>query len=170
MAQRSKKQQLKEEIEELKWQLIESSLREQDKLEHIDKLEVLRHKNIKHFLWKLEFTDVFKENGGFGDCWEPTIWRFDKGDERKMVLSSGKFLTMKFITFVQLSKLLSPKGKGFIIPNTFLFNVAATYRKSLLKIGTFTFFWIAQPLNYLRRQFTMPSRVQNNHPSVRCRV
>ena len=49
--QRSKKQQLKEEIEELKWQLIESSLREQDKLEHIDKLEVLRHKNIKPFLY-----------------------------------------------------------------------------------------------------------------------
>ena len=92
--QRSKKQQLKEEIEELKWQLIESSLREQDKLEHINKLEVLRHKNIKpFFIWKLEFTDVFKENGGFDVIvGNPPYGVSIKGDERKMVLSElGKF-------------------------------------------------------------------------------
>jgi len=65
-SQRTKKQQLKEEIEQLKWELIEASLREQGKLDNVKEIKRLRHKNIKpFFIWKLEFSDVFKENGGF---------------------------------------------------------------------------------------------------------
>ena len=66
-------------------------MREQDKLEHIDKLEVLRHKNINHFLYGSLFTDVFKENGGFDVIvGNPPYGVSIKGDERKMVLSSRK--------------------------------------------------------------------------------
>lgn len=139
-SQRTKKQQLKEEIEQLKWDLIEASLREQDKLEHLGALKGLRHKNIKpFFIWKLEFSDVFKENGGFDVVvGNPPYGVSIKGDERKMVLSElGKVPDYEiYYFFVQLSKrLLAPAGvKSFIIPNTFLFNVfAAGYRKSLLE-------------------------------------
>jgi type I restriction-modification system DNA methylase subunit len=63
---RGKKQQLKDQIEQLKWELIEASLRKQRKLDRIDDLNALRHKNIKpFFIWKLEFSDVFSNQGGF---------------------------------------------------------------------------------------------------------
>lgn len=65
-SQRTKKQQLKEEIEQLKWELIEASFREQGKLDKLAELKKLRHKNIKpFFIWKLEFSDVFLNQGGF---------------------------------------------------------------------------------------------------------
>lgn len=138
-SQKTKKQQLKEEIEQLKWDLIEASLREQDKLDHLEALKALRHKNIKpFFIWKLEFSDVFKENSGFDVIvGNPPYGVSIKGDERKMVLSElGKVPDYEiYYFFVQLcKKLLSPAGvKSFIIPNTFLFNVfAAGYRNSLL--------------------------------------
>lgn len=139
-SQRTKKQQLKGEIEQLKWELIGASLREQDKLDHLEDLKALRHKNIKpFFIWKLEFSDVFKEKGGFDVIvGNPPYGVSIKGDEREMVLSElGKVPDYEiYYFFVQLSKkLLSPAGvKSFIIPNTFLFNVfAAGYRKSLLE-------------------------------------
>lgn len=138
-SQRSTKQKLKDEIEQLKWEIIEASLREQGKLDHLEDLKILRHKNIKpFFIWKLEFSDVFKENSGFDVIvGNPPYGVSIKGDMRKMVLSElGKVPDYEiYYFFVQLSKnLLAPKGvKSFIIPNTFLFNVfAADYRKSLL--------------------------------------
>lgn len=65
-SRRTQKEQLKHEIDDLKWDLIEASFEEQDRHEKIKELKKLRHKNIKpFFVWKLEFNDVFKENGGF---------------------------------------------------------------------------------------------------------
>jgi len=65
-SQRSHKQILKREIDELKWDVIEMTLRQQGREDKIDELENLRSKNIKPFLiWKLEFVDVFKEKEGF---------------------------------------------------------------------------------------------------------
>ena len=65
-SRRTNKQNLKEEIDKLKWDLIEISLEEQDKTDKLEEIKKLRHKNIKpFFIWKLEFSDVFKEKGGF---------------------------------------------------------------------------------------------------------
>jgi len=65
-SQRTKKQNLKEEIDNLKWELIETTLEEQGKEDKLEEIKKLRHKNIKpFFIWKLEFSDVFKEKGGF---------------------------------------------------------------------------------------------------------
>lgn len=65
-SRRTQKQNLKEEIDNLKWDLIEISLEEQNKLTKLANIKKLRHKNIKpFFIWKLEFSDVFKEKGGF---------------------------------------------------------------------------------------------------------
>ena len=65
-SQRTQKQNLKEEIDNLKWELIEATLEEQGKEDKLEEIKKLRHKNIKpFFIWKLEFSDVFKEKGGF---------------------------------------------------------------------------------------------------------
>jgi len=65
-SRRTEKQNLKEEIDNLKWELIEATLEEQDKEDKLEEIKKLRHKNIKpFFIWKLEFSDVFKEKGGF---------------------------------------------------------------------------------------------------------
>jgi adenine-specific DNA-methyltransferase len=65
-SRRSLKQKLKEEIDNLKWELIEVSLEEQGQIDKLKEIKGLRHKNIRpFFIWKLEFSDVFKENGGF---------------------------------------------------------------------------------------------------------
>ncbi len=65
-SQKTKKQTLKEDIDNLKWEIIEESFKEQKKIKELNNLIKLRHKNIKpFFIWKLEFSDVFKEKGGF---------------------------------------------------------------------------------------------------------
>jgi len=65
-SQRTKKQNLKKEIDDLKWELIEETLKEQGKEDKLEDIKKLRRKNIRpFFIWKLEFSDVFKEKGGF---------------------------------------------------------------------------------------------------------
>jgi hypothetical protein len=63
--QKRKKDELKKHIERLEWELIETTLKEQNKISELKKLESLKKANIKpFFLWKLHFTEVF-QNGGF---------------------------------------------------------------------------------------------------------
>ncbi len=63
---RTAKQNLKDEIDNLKWELIEDTLKEQGKSNKVEEVKLLRKKNNKpFFIWKLEFNDVFQENGGF---------------------------------------------------------------------------------------------------------
>ncbi len=63
---RTEKNALKQEIDWLKFWLIEATLREQNKEEKISEIRRLREANIApFFLWKLEFSEVFKEKGGF---------------------------------------------------------------------------------------------------------
>ena len=65
-SRRTQKQNLKEEIDNLKWELIEATLEEQGDTDKLEEIKKLRHKNVKpFFIWKLEFSDVFKEKGGF---------------------------------------------------------------------------------------------------------
>lgn len=65
-SQKSEKERIKQQIDDLIWDLIETTVRHEgssDKLEHIQKLR--RSNNKPFFLWKLNFADVFKEKGGF---------------------------------------------------------------------------------------------------------
>jgi len=65
-SQISQKQRLKRQIEEGKWKLIEATLQEFGKTDKLEEVQALRKKNIKpFFIWKLEFADVFLNNGGF---------------------------------------------------------------------------------------------------------
>jgi len=64
---RNKKKKLREEIDKIEWELIETTLEEQDHEEAMAKLEQYRKTNVKpFFLWKLYFAEVFqRENPGF---------------------------------------------------------------------------------------------------------
>ena len=60
------KKTLKEEIDNLKWELIEATLKEQGKAAKLDEIKAFRKRHEKpFFIWKLEFSDVFRENSGF---------------------------------------------------------------------------------------------------------
>ena len=66
VVQKTVKENLKKEIDFLKWELIESTLVERGDMDKLDEIKKLRNKNIKpFFIWKLEFGDVFKDNDGF---------------------------------------------------------------------------------------------------------
>src|SRR3990167_4205375 len=63
--QKSKKDNIKKQIEQLEWELIEATLKEQGKISALKKLEEFKRSYTKpFFLWKLNFADVF-EGGGF---------------------------------------------------------------------------------------------------------
>lgn len=63
---KERKKDLKTEIENLEWNLIEANLKEQGKEDKLQDLEKLKIQNIKpYFLYRLNFTEVFTEKGGF---------------------------------------------------------------------------------------------------------
>jgi hypothetical protein len=63
---KTKKDKLKDRIEKLEWELIEATLKEQNSELLTDTLKRLKMANEKpFFLWKLNFGEVFQENGGF---------------------------------------------------------------------------------------------------------
>jgi hypothetical protein len=63
---RTAKQNLKQEIDDLKWDLIEATLEERKETHKLDEIKKLRKERIKpFFIWRLEFGEVFKSNGGF---------------------------------------------------------------------------------------------------------
>ena len=65
-SQKSVKDELKKEIEKLIWELIETTLNDQGKADKINEIERFKKTNTKpFFLWKLNFADIFRENGGF---------------------------------------------------------------------------------------------------------
>jgi hypothetical protein len=64
--QKKEKDELKKQIQKLEWELIETTLREENKESSLKKLEQYKRANIKpFFLWKLNFSEVFQEKGGF---------------------------------------------------------------------------------------------------------
>jgi len=63
---KEQKRELRNEIEELEWSLIVTSLEENGKTEKIEELNKLRKLNIKpYFIYKLNFPEVFSKKKGF---------------------------------------------------------------------------------------------------------
>jgi len=132
-SQRSKKQKLKEEIDHLKWDLIEATLLEEKKVDKLEKIRKLRQKNIRpFFIWKLEFNDVFKEKGGFdvvignppyevleGGNWKSFVAEIR--DSGMYSYSLGGKLNL-YRLFIELGhQLLKPEGSlTFIVPSTLI--------------------------------------------------
>lgn len=64
--EKSKKDIIKKQIERLEWELIETTLKEQNKISSLKKLEEFKQSNVKpFFLWRLNFSDVFDGRDGF---------------------------------------------------------------------------------------------------------
>lgn len=136
-SQRSKKQELKERIDDLKWELIEATLDEQGRKDKLDEIKTLRRKNIKpFFLWKLEFSDVFKEKGGFDVVIGNPPYITYKGKQKVNVSdeeiryyietykNSAEYKINSYALFVERAfPLLKKEGvMSYIIPSTILQN------------------------------------------------
>lgn len=66
VSERGKKDTLRQQIEELEWQLIEVTLKEQHDKSALSNIEKYRKSSNKpFFIWKLHFSEVFQEKGGF---------------------------------------------------------------------------------------------------------
>lgn len=62
----AKKQEIRQRIGTLEWELIETTLAERNQQDLLDKLQEIRQSGEKpFFLWKLNFSEVFKDKGGF---------------------------------------------------------------------------------------------------------
>ncbi|OGG20726.1 hypothetical protein A3D03_05570 [Candidatus Gottesmanbacteria bacterium RIFCSPHIGHO2_02_FULL_40_13] len=63
---RDERNKLRQKVDALEWKLIEETLREQNKIKALEKIKKLENSNSKpFFLWKLHFSEVFQEKGGF---------------------------------------------------------------------------------------------------------
>jgi len=64
--QKSRKDAIKARIEAMEWELIEATLKEQQKTDALKKIGAWKKANIRpFFLWKFHFTEVFRGKGGF---------------------------------------------------------------------------------------------------------
>ena len=133
------KKNLKLDIDNLRWDLIEATLEERNEVSNIDSIKKLRKDRVNpFFIWKLEFGEVFKTRGGFDVViGNPPYGTSIKGDDRSGIVKSlGKVPDFEiYYFFIQLSKnLLNDKGVlSYIIPNSYLFNVyAKTFREKLM--------------------------------------
>ena len=66
VASKTSKENLKNEIDNLKWDLIELTIEERGETDKLYEIKNLRKRSVKpFFIWKLEFGEVFKKNNGF---------------------------------------------------------------------------------------------------------
>jgi hypothetical protein len=65
-SQRSEKQKLRGSIDKLRWEIIEETLKKDGRIDKVNEIRKLKDRNIRpFFIWELEFSEVFKEKGGF---------------------------------------------------------------------------------------------------------
>lgn len=121
--QKSKKDSIKKHIEQLEWELIEATLKEQNKVSALKKLEEFKQSNTKpFFLWKLNFADVFEEKGGFdvviGNPPYVQIQKF-KGQSIQEDLQKEKYITYSktgdlYCLFYEKGLSLSKESTGLL--------------------------------------------------------
>ena len=126
---KEKKKDLRKQIDDLNWLLIESTLKEQKNNSALEKLEKLKESDIKpFFLWHLYFADVFEEKGGFDIViGNPPYGQILSENEKEIF--RGKYSEIRFkvdiypIFILLSSKLLKKNGFiTYIVPNTLLDN------------------------------------------------
>lgn len=138
----SPKSELKKRIDNLKWEFIEATLIEQGKKKSLKQIQELRHKNIKpFFIWELEFSEVFRDKGGFdvviGNPPYVSATKHAKSnpEEREYLRNKYKDLHGAFDLYVVfllrgLDLLNYNKVFSWIIPNKFL---VSDYAKGVLE-------------------------------------
>lgn len=131
VTQKHKKDVLKQRIEVLEWEFIEATLKEQNKESAIREIEQFKKSNINpFFLWKLNFSDVFQERGGFDIVIGNPPYVFggskkisenEKRIYKKRFFSGTKKINL-FALFIELGlQILKEYGSlTYIVPNTLL--------------------------------------------------
>lgn len=134
----SEKVKIKEDIENKEWELIEYKLKKENKKDELKKLKKTRHENRRpYFLWKLEFSKVFRDTGGFDIViGNPPYIGFHKVDNKeyyktKYFSANGKYDL--YVLFIERGiKLLKEKGViSFICPSYFY---KRNYGKNIRKL------------------------------------
>ncbi len=149
--QKGNKDNIKKQIEQLEWELIEATLREQNKISALKKLGEFKRSNIKpFFLWKLNFADVFQENDGFSVLiGNPPYGEIIKTDKESLkltyVCAEGKFEIYKFFIEKGLNLLRNGGTLTYITPDSWL---RLNYFKRLRKfiIENFNLFKLSESL------------------------
>lgn len=125
--QKKEKDAIKNKIEQLEWELIEATLKEQNKTSELKKLAGFKKSNTKpFFLWKLNFSEVFQEKGGFDVVMAnpPYGIVFDNKLKRSYEIKFDSFLRNNdiYVAFYEHSlNILKNNGSlVYITPNTFL--------------------------------------------------
>ena len=165
-SRRTKKQKLKSEIDTLKWELIEASLHEQGDFKKLQEIKKLRQANIRpFFIWKLEFSDVFQEKGGFDITIANPPYVFARDSEKKGITEKHKEFFYKnfrlaeyqvnlYPLFIELaSSLLRDDGTlCFITPNNWMtINKNKNVREFILEKSSITI------VNFLAKVFESAS-------------
>ncbi|MDD4083687.1 MAG: N-6 DNA methylase [Sphaerochaetaceae bacterium] len=126
---RNKKKNLMKKIEDIEWEFIEQSLKEQKKENEIKEIEKFKSSKAKpFFLWELYFADVFKrENPGFdiviaNPPYGATIDEYTRIFEKIYPNTTKAFKDIyKIFIDKSISELNRDNGiLTYIIPNTFL--------------------------------------------------
>ena len=126
MDSKTAKEDLKLDIDNLKWDLIELTLQEKGEAEKLIKVKQQRKDRIKpFFIWKLEFSEVFSKNNGFDIViGNPPYLRnqgIDKDikDTYNSIYKSATGSYDLYVLFVEnFLKLLSDNGLlNYIMPN-----------------------------------------------------
>lgn len=124
-----KKKRIRNSIEKVIWELIETTIRDEGKLDTLKEIEVYKNNGIRpFFLWKLYFADVFQEKGGFDVIIANPPYVFTRGSDFskdfkvsiKKNYETGIGKINLFSLFIEQGvKILKPKGDLiFIVPNT----------------------------------------------------
>src|SRR3989338_454120 len=136
-AQKREKDELKKQVEKLEWELIEATLKEQNKESSLKKLEQYKRTNVKpFFLWKLHFSEVFERNGKSGFdvvIANPPYIVVSPEELRGFSLTEGNHNT--YVAFLEKAQMiLHDSGViSYIIPTTWLAgNKFKEFRRFLL--------------------------------------
>jgi methylase of polypeptide subunit release factors/ribosomal protein S17E len=140
---KTNKENLKLEIDHLKWDLIEATLEERNETDKLNKIKKLRKDRVKpFFIWKLEFGEVFRDSGGFdvviGNPPYVSALEAKKTinpsvrDQYKRLFSSATGAYDLYVLFFELGMNIAKDGGSLnlITPSKFL---SASYAKSLRK-------------------------------------
>ncbi len=134
---------IRKKIGELEWDLIEATLREQGKISELDKLKSLKNQKTKpFFLWKLHFSEVFEEKGGFdivigNPPYVSAVTMARSISQKKQYkalypLATGSYDLYVLFLFKALELTNSKGSYAWIIPNKFLIADYAKKCKELL--------------------------------------
>lgn len=131
------KKELKEKIDHIQLGLIEETLKED-----VDTLQTFREESKKRqkswFIWRLEFYEVFKNNGGFDIIiGNPPYGAKFSTDEKKWLQKKYPYVAdfESANYFIELGELIIKENGmlSFIIPNMFMANInAKRFREYLL--------------------------------------